>query len=228
MSSGKIRIIYFITFLLQSFQIARSQNISQNFFGQSAWMPFSVGSAIYNGKLDSQWKKVNDSGANIIRYGGVAVDNDKPSNLQYLSIIDSIRSNGMEPVMLVSFYNNKYTASQAAETVEFINITSNRNVKYWVIGNEPDNSYGYVNSAQVADYIRKFSFAMKKKDSSIKIIAPETSWYNKNILDGLTTPGGINDITGKDSFGNFIVDIISFHIYKSWQPPFIISTIRQG
>ncbi|MCE9540053.1 MAG: metallophosphoesterase, partial [Bacteroidetes bacterium] len=119
----------------------------------------------------------------------------------------------MEPIIQVSYYNNKYTASQAAEIVEFINITNTRNVKYWIIGNEPDGSYGNINATGVANYVKAFSLAMKNKDPSIKIIAPEAGWYNKNILDGLTTPGGLNDITGKDANGNFIVDIISFHLF---------------
>ncbi len=208
-----LRQIFLITFPLLSFQIVLSQNISEKIFGQNAWMPNSIGATIFNGKLDSQWNKVKDSHAKICRYGGIAVDKNMPTYTQYLNIIDSIRSNGMEPVMLVSFDNNKYTASQAAQTVEFINSTSNKNVKYWVIGNEPDNSYGYVNSAQVADYVKRFSLAMKQEDASIKIIAPETAWYNQNILDGLLTPGGLNDITGKDSLGNFIVDLISFHTF---------------
>ena len=205
-------LIFFSIFLFVSFQ-GKSQNISVKIFGQNAWMPYSIGSIIYNGKLDSIWKKVIDSKAKIVRYGGIAVDKNMPTHNQYLSIIDSIKYNGMEPVIQVPFYNNKFTAAQAAEIVEFVNIVSHKNVKYWVIGNEPDNVYGYVNSAQVADYIKKFSAEMKKKDPTIKIIAPETAWYNQNILDGLTTPGGVSDITGKDSLGNFIVDLISFHIF---------------
>jgi|GEM_PF-2352888 len=212
-SVEKCCLIFIITLLLFSFQEGRSQNISDKIFGQNAWMPYSIGSTVYNGKLDSQWKKIKDSQAKIIRYGGIAVDIDMPTNDQYLKMIDSIRSNEMEPVMLVSFYNNKYTAAQAGETVDFINNKNNKNIKYWIIGNEPDNSYGYVNSAQVADYVKAFSSAMKKKDPSIKIIAPETAWYNQNIINGLITPGGVSDITGKDSLGNFIVDVISFHTF---------------
>ncbi len=212
-----------IILLFLLFQKAKSQNISEEIVGQNAWMPYAIGSSIYNGKLDSQWNKMEQSGAKIIRYGGVIVDRDKPTNAQYLNIIDSIRSNGMEPVIEIPFYNNKYTALQAAEIVEFVNVTMARNVKYWVIGNEPDIAYGLVNSAQVADYIKSFSLAMKTADPSIKIIAPETAWYNQNIIDGLTAPGGESDITGQDSLGNFIVDIISFHIY-----PFSGQQTRSG
>ena len=209
--SFSLIIIIILQFIL--FQDVKSQNIPADFFGQNAWMPVSIGSTIYNGKLDSQWNKVKDSKAQIIRYGGNSADKEMPTHEQYLSIIDSITNNGMEPIIQVPFYNNKYSATQAADLVEFINITSGKKIKYWIIGNEPDNSYGYSNSAQVANYIKTFSYAMKKKDPSIKIIAPETAWYNQNILDGLTTPGGVSDITGKDNLGNFIVDMISFHLF---------------
>ncbi|MES2284146.1 MAG: Ig-like domain-containing protein [Bacteroidota bacterium] len=195
------------------FKEVKSQDITVRIFGQNAWMPASIGTTSYPGKLNSQWRKVKDSKAGTVRYGGNAADMYISTHTQYLNIIDSIRGNGMEPIIQVSYYNNKYTASQAAEIVEFINVTSVRNVKYWVIGNEPDVSYGNINAAEVANYVKAFSLAMKNKDSSIKIIAPETGWYNKNILDGLTTPGGSNDITGKDANGNFIVDIISFHLF---------------
>lgn len=65
-------------------------------------MPNSIGTVIFNGKLDTQWNKVKDSHAKICRYGGIAVDKNMPTHTQYLNIIDSIR---MEPVMLVSFNN---------------------------------------------------------------------------------------------------------------------------
>lgn len=190
-----------------------SQPISPKFFGQNAWMPDSIGTAVFNGKLHSQWEQVKNSGAQITRFGGIAVDKNKPTGFQYLQIIDSMIASGMEPVVLVPFYNNKFTAAEASGLVDFINVINQKNVRYWVIGNEPDNSYGYTNATQVAAYVKEFSLLMKQKDPSIKILAPETAWYNKNILDGLTTPGGPSDITGKDSLGNNIVDFITFHMY---------------
>lgn len=188
-------LVSLITLNCTLFKEVMSQDISVKVFGQNAWMPASIGSNSYPGKLNSQWKKVKDSKAGTIRYGGIAPDRYMSTHSQYLNLIDSIRDNGMEPIIQVSYYNNKYTASQAAEIVEFVNITNTRNVKYWIIGNEPDVSYGNINASQVANYIKAFSLAMKKKDPSIKIIGPETCWYNRNILDGLTTPGGVSDIT---------------------------------
>jgi len=203
--------IMFVLMILNCNAIA--QTIYPEVFGQNAWMPDSIGSNVYNGKLHSVWPKVANSGTRTVRFGGIAADRDDPSFYQYLKLVDSLRLHGLEPLMQVPFYNNKFTAEHAASIVNYLNIVHNRNVRYWVIGNEPDNSYGYVNSAQVAPYIKEFASAMKAIDPSIKLIGPETAWYNPTILDGLTNPGGPYDITGKDESGNFYIDVISFHSF---------------
>jgi hypothetical protein len=210
-----------VTALVLFFGTAKAQNISGHFFGQNAWMPDTVGNAnactdppcILNGKLHQNWGNIKDSKAQIIRFGGIAPDKNMPTNYQYIRMIDAIRGNGMEPIMQVPFYNNRYTAQQAAEIVNYINKTMGKNVKYWVIGNEPDLAYQYSNAQQVAAYIKPFASAMKAVDPSILIIGPECAWFNKGIIDGLTTPNGPYDITGRDAAGRTYVDIISFHYY---------------
>jgi hypothetical protein len=200
---------------------ASAQPISSTFFGQNAWMPDTIGNAsacnappcYLNGKLHQNWQKVKESKAAVIRFGGIAPDKNRPTNYQYIKMIDSIRVNGMEPIIQVPFHKNDYTAQQAAAIVQYINVTKGKNIKYWSIGNEPDLEYGYTTAAQVAAYIKPFASAMKAVDPSIKIIGPDCAWYNLNILNGLTTPGGANDITGKDAAGRYYVDIISFHTY---------------
>jgi hypothetical protein len=191
----------------------RSQTISPMLFGQNAWMPDSIGTKRYWGQLHSKWNDIKSSGATVIRFGGIAPDDDRPTNFQYIQMIDSIRAKGMEPILQVPYFNGKHTAAQAAEIVRYVNVTMKKNVKYWIIGNEPDHVYKHTSSSQVAPYLRSFSFAMKDVDPNIKIIGPETAWYNSGILHGLTNPGGSDDVTGKDSKGRWILDIISFHTY---------------
>jgi hypothetical protein len=190
-----------------------AQTIPTNFFGQNAWMPDSIGSVNYGGKLHQNWSKVKDSKTTLIRFGGIGVDNNKPTNYQYIKMIDSIRANGMEPIIQVPFHKYAYTAQQAADIVHYINVTKGKNIQYWVIGNEPDLDYAYTSASQVAAYFKPFASAMKAVDPSIKIIGPECAWYNSSIINGLTTPGGPDDITGKDAAGRYYVDIISFHYY---------------
>jgi len=110
-----------------------------------------------------------------------------------------------------------YSASQAADIVEFINDTHGRNVKYWSIGNEPDHDgspYPQPESAAyIAGYLKEFASAMKAVDPSIKIMGPETAWYNEGIIHALTDCGGAYDVTGQDIHGRYYLDIISFHHY---------------
>lgn len=190
-----------------------AQPIPSHFFGQNAWMPDTIGSAVYGGKLHKNWGNIGASWAALIRFGGIGADDNMPTHFQYIKMIDSIRAKGMEPIIQVPFHNWKYSAQQAADIVSYINGTKGKNIKYWIIGNEPDLEYKYTNASQVAAYIRPFASAMKAVDPNILIIGPETAWYNTAIVDGLTTPNGPDDITGKDAAGHYYIDIISFHNY---------------
>jgi len=213
----KLKKIYQLSLLtLSIFFTAKygfSQTISPHYFGQNAWMPYAIGGAVLNGKLDQHWGDIKNSNASLIRYGGITVDKNMPTNAQYLSIIDSARANGMEPIIQVPFNNNQFTAQQAAAIVTYINITMARHVKYWIIGNEPNLGYSFTTAAQIANYYKPFSSAMKNVDPSILIVGPEIAWFDQNIINGLTTPGGPDDITGKDAAGRYYLDVISFHTY---------------
>jgi hypothetical protein len=207
--------------MYMNFDAVAQTPISNQLFGLNAWMPDTIGNAaactdppcIFNGKLHQTWGKMKESRAAMVRFGGIAVDKNMPTNYQYIKMIDSIRGKGMEPIIQVPFHNGKYNAQQAAAIVQYINGTKARNVKYWVIGNEPDLEYKYTTAAQVAAYFRPFASAMKAVDPSILIVGPECAWFNQAIMDGLTTPNGPNDITGKDQNGRYYLDIISFHTY---------------
>jgi hypothetical protein len=210
--------------------------ISPRFFGQNAWMPHAVGDStkcslpncvpLSTDPNDAVWRDVYNSGVVSMRYGGHAVDNDADPQLQetldqYLAMVDAMRAKGIEPIIQVPFDADHYIAKQAADLVGYVNITNGRGVKYWVIANEPDlhnSDYGTngYNSGQIANYIRDFASAMKAKDSSIKIIAPETAWYDDTIINALTTCHGADDVTGTDGAGRYYVDILSFHTYP-WQ-----------
>ncbi|MES2590728.1 MAG: T9SS type A sorting domain-containing protein [Bacteroidota bacterium] len=189
------------------------QPIPTHYFGENAWMPDTIGSTFYNGKLHQVWQDVKTSNASMVRYGGIAVDYDVPTKFQYIRMIDSIRANGMEPIIQVPFGKFQSTAQQAADIVTYINVTKGKNIKYWIIANEPDLKYGYTTAAQIAAYYKPFASAMKAVDPSILLIGPEIASYNQSIINGLTTPGGPSDITGKDAAGRYYLDVISFHTY---------------
>ncbi len=198
-----------------------SQTIGKQFFGQNAWMPDTIGDVnncqeppcILYGQLHKMWGDIKASGSGVIRFGGIAPDRNKPTFFQYIKMIDAVRSNGMEPIIQVPFHMNRYSAAQAAEIVKYVNVTKGKKVKFFIIGNEPDLEYKYTNATQVATYFKAFATAMKAVDPSIITVGPEVAWYNTNIINGLTTPGGADDITGKDANGRFYLDIITFHAY---------------
>ncbi|MBA3665679.1 MAG: T9SS type A sorting domain-containing protein [Bacteroidetes bacterium] len=198
-----------------------AQTISPVFFGQNAWMPDTIGDAaacsnppcVLYGKLHKQWTNIKNSNTAIVRFGGIATDKNRPTNFQYIKMIDSIRAKGMEPVLQVPFHLNQYTAQQAAAIVQYVNITKGKKIKYWIIGNEPDLGYSYTTAAQIAAYFKPFASAMKAVDPTILTIGPECAWYNTGIINGLTTPNGPDDITGTDANGRYYCDIISFHAY---------------
>jgi hypothetical protein len=202
--------------------------ISPRVFGINAWMPYQIGAHIYYGGLDNHWSNIGASGAKSMRYGGNGVDHyadpswvdpsdtNKSTLKQYHALVNSMQAQGIEPILQVPVYGTTYDASDAAAIVQYINVTQGENVKYWIIGNEPDlqgGGYGYTTAAQVAAYFKPIASAMKAVDPTIKIIGPETAWYDETIINGLTTCGGASDITGTDSNGRYYVDIISFHLY---------------
>lgn len=207
----------------------RVYTISPRFYGINAWMPYQIGPHIFYGSLDSHWTNVQNSGAKIMRYGGNGADqyadpswvdpNDasKSTLEQYLALVDNMQSRGIEPVLQVPVYGTTYDANDAAAIVRYINVTHLKGVKYWSIGNEPDlqsGVYAYTTAGQVAGYFKPIASAMKAVDPTIKIAGPDTAWYNGTIINGLTTCGGTDDITGKDANGNYYVDVIAFHHYS--------------
>lgn len=226
----------FIGFLLMSSFQSRitGQQIPTCFFSQNAWMPDSLGNTdackgkplglncklygkIHQGRT---WDLVKQSGVKLVRFGGEHADENKPTLHQYLQMVDSIRANDMEPLLQVPYNNNYYTVDTALVILKYINITMNRKVKYWSIGNEPDlkppNGYGYYTASPVADYIKLFSARMKEVDSTIIILGPDLKFYNdnNNLVTELTTPGGFYDITGKvPGHTYYYIDIFSFHSY---------------
>lgn len=183
-----------------------SQKISPYLYSQNAWY---IGGGY---TLDGLWAKVKKSNVRMVRIGGEGPDFNLMTDEHYISAIDSIRKIGAEPLVQVSYGGGKYTATQAARLVDYINNVQNRNVKYWSIANEP-NLAPVSSPETVASYTKSFASAMKAKDPTILISAIEAAWYDVNYYPRLV--GGDLDITGKDANGRFYVDIVSFHAYFS-------------
>ncbi|MDB5234166.1 MAG: hypothetical protein JWR44_1159, partial [Hymenobacter sp.] len=195
--------------------VSYSQAISPYLAGQNAWLPTALGMQVYNGQLDRLWPVVKQSKVRMIRIGGNGMNSNLVTNAQYIALIDSIRRIGAEPMVQVSEGRGRFTAAQAAQVVQHVNITMGRNIKYWIIGNEPDlNNTAQPNPvsvAGVAAYIKAFASAMKAVDPTILIVGPENASYGGGYFPSLV--GGANDITGTDANGRYYIDVISFHSY---------------
>jgi hypothetical protein len=208
------KVVLHLAFVLLVLSRGHAQVISPYIAGQNAWMPAAFGNKVYNGKLDQLWPMVKASGVKMIRIGGNGVEFSMPTQAQYIALIDSIRSIGAEPMVQVPVGRGLYNVQQAADMVDYVNNIMGRHVKYWIIGNEPnlDRPEGdIVDSAGVAAYIKSRSTAMKQKDPSILIVGPECAFYDSRYYPALV--GGPLDITGKDPYGHYYVDVITFHSY---------------
>ncbi|SFQ81540.1 carbohydrate-binding protein [Hymenobacter arizonensis] len=208
------RVVYFVMLSWLSTTVAFSQAISPYLAGQNAWLPTALGTQVFNGQLDRLWPLVKQSQVKMIRIGGNGANSNLVTNQQYIAQIDSIRKIGAEPMVQVAEGRGRFTAAQAAQVVNHVNITMGRNIKYWIIGNEPDlNNASHPNPTPVAGveaYIKAFASAMKAVDPTILIVGPENASYN-SYYPALV--GGANDVTGKDANGRYYIDIISFHTY---------------
>ncbi len=139
---------------------------------------------------------------------------------------------------LVDYFNNPVTGQYKTNPI-----------KYWIIANEPDliknctpntpSGYGWDGNTPTAactttaacanllsGYIKDFSTAMKGKDKTIKIIAPEFASFNNDyyykrneLMEGLLkAPIAANpySVMGTISPGIYYVDIVSFHHYPDY------------
>ncbi len=225
---------YFLLFLLIGVSIFTSNAqtpIPSNYYGINAWMPDSSGTNRYYGSLYEKWQEVDESGVGIVRVGGIGFDRYFFTDYQLLEIIDSIQAIGAEVLLQVPIYGRTapYDADYAADIVEFVNITHNRNIKYWSIGNEPNVIYDAAyrgfpsNNYPVSNYaedIKDYAAKMKAVDTSIKIVAGDLAWFYPIWINALLNPGGADDVSGTTSImvGGVsttidYIDYFSFHYY---------------
>ncbi|MGI4872097.1 MAG: carbohydrate-binding protein [Janthinobacterium lividum] len=209
------RLLLLLAFGWLTLPHALGQTISPYLAGQNAWLPKGYGGVTYGGILDQLWPTVKKSKVQLVRIGGNGVEFHLPSGPEYVTLIDSIRRIGAEPMVQVAEGRGRYTSAQAAAIVQYVNVTMGRNIKYWIIGNEPNlNSATYGSPtavARVAAYIKEWASAMKAVDPTILTVGPELSSYDTSYMNSLI--GGANDITGQDANGRYYVDVVTFHSY---------------
>ena len=143
------------------------------FFGHNLWntdytgAPFT-GSAIASFS-SSEWNAIKETGGKTMRVGGISytarrtsdpefprteqtvngIVLDYPNPAGYVKIVDDCRANGFEPMITVPFNDRNKLRSveeqalEAADIVRTVNRIHKRNVRFWIIANEPQQTQGY-------------------------------------------------------------------------------------
>jgi hypothetical protein len=157
-------------------------------------------------------------GLKVVRFpGGEWGDMNTVTKPQLDMLVAFCQQWGAEPMIHVRLPNS--TPAEAAELVRYANIEKGYNIRFWVIGNEPNLYAGraemkkpeYTPEKFATDW-RFFAQAMKAADPSILLVGPEISQFVPN-----PTPeyGQVfNDwlVTFLKTNGD-LVDVVSVHRY---------------
>lgn len=162
-----------------------------------------------------------DSGITILRFpaGSWGDHNDVKTYQidQFMSLIGKMGAKAMINVRLLGG-----TPEQAAEMVRYVNIEMKYNVIYWGIGNEPTlydaelkNKAESYDGERFNKEWRAFAEAMKKADSDIKFVGPESHQLSHDYTGASTNFTEANALWMEDFLkaNGDLVDIVSFHRY---------------
>jgi len=205
-STGSIRVVLLLIFVLTLAYAAVSQEISPRLVGNNAW---------YTNPTDEVWALTGECGVQTIRIGGNGFNDNMPSNATLLSWVRKIREIGAEPIIQVSQHQS---AAAAAAVVKYFNVdlADQTPIKYWNIGNEPWLEADRPPTSEVAPivvaYFKPIAEAMKEVDPTIKIYGPDFAYYIEDAINNLF--GGDYDIAGKIPGKNYYYcDGLSWHRY---------------
>jgi len=203
---GKIKLKYYIKIIigiLMFVPLDGQSIIRPEIFGQNFWLP-----DFYGGNLTQLEQKLLDANVKTIRVGGIAPDQNPYTHLQILNAVEYIQNIGAEPIIQVALQGG--SVNDAISLIQYINITQNKNVKYWSIGNEPDQYDNYSPTLYATNF-RIYAEALKNIDPNIKLVGPDIAnpFYPNSVwwIDQFLEAGG-NDLS---SFG--YIDIFSIHYY---------------
>lgn len=235
-----------LAFLLLSNFCFSQQQIPASFYGTNYWMPDSTGNTPLGGQVQNPvvMSKITAMNPGVIRVGGNGYDTDGNIFNQYDKACQNVIAMGGEPLVQIpiKYGGFTFTPSQAQALVFFLNVTKNRGIKYFSIGNEWDaypSPYNKLDS--ISARFKRFAAAIKTAyptaKNNILIVGPSPSWFG--VQDGgsqpmlrrlVGNPGGSYDITGPVNTtlypslsGYYYLDIIDWHDY-----PFNMRNINSG
>jgi hypothetical protein len=262
----KIKQLQITLLILICINLKAQIQIHPTFFGLNYWFTKYTGAPFTSSLIIPTSTIVNSynsaTGSKLMRVGGTGYNlyhnNNNPlypstntgSNsivtpAGYVKIVDDVRKNGFEPMIQVPYDDRskirglEEQAADAAAIVREVNIVHKRNVKYWIISNEPTNDQGAAagysdpmgldENRKVSTYLKKYSVAMKLVDPNIKIIGPElTSDYGAGLVQLFADPVSSISVTGQigstfdgvttptNVANKYFVDYASFHSYPGY------------
>ena len=162
-----------------------------------------------------------NSGVTILRFpAGSWGDHNDVTTLQIDQFMSLIEKMGATATINVRLLGG--TPEQAAEMVRYVNKEMKYKVLYWGIGNEPTLYDGELKNRGESYDIerfnkewREFAEAMKKVDSSIKLVGPEINQFSFDYSGASTNFGERDELWMQDFLkaNGDLVDIVSFHRY---------------
>ena len=162
-----------------------------------------------------------DSGITLLRFpAGSWGDHNDVTTLQIDQFMGFIKKMGAKAMINVRLLGG--TPEQAAEMVRYVNIEMKYDVIYWGIGNEPTlydgelkNKGESYDSERFNKEWRAFAEAMKKVDSNIKLIGPESHQLSYDYTGASTNFTEANALWMEDFLkaNGDLVDVVSFHRY---------------
>lgn len=162
---------------------------------------------------DENWSKAaidfaRNLNITVLRFGGNDVDRRQKTTTQIDRFIATSRASNAEPLLQVRLLHS--TPEEAAAMVRYVNVERKYDVKYWIIGNEPDDwnkrGWGPYTIEQFNKDWRAFYDAMKQVDPSIILVGPEVACR--------TSLGDSRDwLTPFLKSNGDVVDVVSCHWY---------------
>ncbi|MDA3892438.1 MAG: carbohydrate-binding protein [Salinivirgaceae bacterium] len=202
----------FLTLFLTLSTFLCAQSITSGLIGSNYWMP----NFNYGGKIDQVWPQVEDMNIEIIRIGGHGPNDGYWGAANYDHALDQIASAGAEVMLQIS---SLYSYAQSEELLIHL-ANSNRDIKYFAVGNEPDNKFGW-DSFDVGDYANTFI----SRANLIRKYYPNAKISGGSFADYWPGGGGafernfvpfFNAVkNAKDNNGKYLLNIFDYHNYNS-------------
>jgi hypothetical protein len=204
------RLILF-ALLCGSIHTGLSQSMTSSLIGQNYWMA----SFSYGGALENMWDQVSDMKPEIIRVGGAYYKDNYIGLTEYDKLLNAIESAGAEPLLQICA---TWSTAQRNELLSHL-VSSGRNIKYFLVGNEPDIGGIGINVNTVISEFITIATAIRTYFPDAIIGGPSYANFWGNATTGAIGTLYIPFIDGtknaKDGNNKYLLNYFDFHTYNT-------------